>query len=52
LARQGDEKQGLADLALVSSLLEGMGGRVDVADREGGGSCFTVSLVAVRESVS
>ncbi len=31
-------------LALCKGLVEGMGGRIEVSDRAGGGACFTVTL--------
>jgi signal transduction histidine kinase len=39
-------------LAVVSSLLEGMGGRIEVADREGGGCRFTVVPAPVQGGAS
>jgi signal transduction histidine kinase len=36
-------------LAVVSSLLEAMGGRIEVGDREGGGCRFAVYPAPVRE---
>lgn len=49
---RGGETYGLGlGLSIVSGFVKGMGGRVGVADRDGGGSVFTVTLpvVATKE---